>query len=292
MQTGSTCSETSRRHLIQTLALVAAVVAITNAQYASGWNDIAYHNFLHKVIRGEIIIRGAAALRGQGARGVYVSGSSFTAVFGATPTAGDYIFLAIGVWGFTAGYTTAVSQTGVTWTAIKRVNYGSNNSEVWEGVVGSGAGTTITITFNTNPSFAICDAYEYSAITDGSTDKTAQNWNTSGNTTTDSGTTATTTEGSEIWIASIAAVTTSVNSAAQSNPTNSFAHTGRGRYGFRSSKFGISRKNRKCDRSREHWNDDPVQCLLGWSYWHFQSSADRGVLSFIHFNYDLPEFRP
>jgi hypothetical protein len=68
-----------------------------------------------------------------------------TIVMSATPTNGNRILLAVGLLGRD---TTSVTQTNVTWTMLKRTTAaggGNPRTELWVGVVGASASTTINI---------------------------------------------------------------------------------------------------------------------------------------------------
>jgi len=221
-----TQSETSRRHALQFLAVLIAAVAY---QRASGVvHEKSYEDLLYAMIRGEIVIRGASGITFvQGpAKGVWSSGSSWTVTMVSTPTNGNAIVLCIGMEA-SGQLISSVTQTGVTWTGSgtgKQVGnlYGaSHDSEIWLGVVGSGAGKVITITAAAGTVYmAVADACEYSGVaTTSFLDKTAVNGGTSGTSTT--GTTAATTQPNELLIGSIFAYYGSA-AVTQSAPTNSF----------------------------------------------------------------------
>jgi hypothetical protein len=120
----------------------------------------------------------------------------------------------------------SISQTGVTWSkAAAENNPATMDTEIWYGVVGSGAGTSITVTVASGSGglySEIADVCEWAGLaTSSPVDKTATNagtQSTSGN----SGTTATTTQASELWIGAIGAGAVATGHVAQSSPTNSF----------------------------------------------------------------------
>jgi len=167
-----------------------------------------------------------AIVRVQGnARGCVVGGSNFTITMGSTPISGNVLILAIGIRCGTSLYITvsSISQTGVTWSlviqkkAVPSLYY--MDTEIWIGIVGTGAGTVITVTLTgtlpTNGE-AVADVCEYSGVlTVGYLDKTATN--SGANSTPDTGTTATTTQADELWIGS-----TSAEGADQTTPRNGF----------------------------------------------------------------------
>jgi hypothetical protein len=152
---------------------------------------------------------GIARVQGN-AKGTAPGGStSITATLDYTPTEGNVLIAVVGA-GSTGAYAqevTSISQTGVTWT--KQVADDNNHniaSEIWLGVVGSGASETLTVNLYTNivpGSMGIVDVCEYTGIaTTNYLDKTAsQNGGPSDVHYT--GTTNTTTQADELWIGGI-----------------------------------------------------------------------------------------
>lgn len=169
--------------------------------------------------------------------------TNFTVTLASTPASGDVLIAAIGVNDPTDLNTVfTVSQTGVTWT--RQVSYQQKgniglDSEIWAGIVGSNAGVTITVTLtdigtvlgeivtsipvtpqtdlDTNVLYAVADVAEYSGLaTTSFLDQTATNFN-SYSISTDTGTTATTSQSNELWVGAIAS-----NGYGQSSPKNSF----------------------------------------------------------------------
>jgi len=157
--------------------------------------------------------------------GTWSSGKSFNVTLSNTPTSGDILICTFGdtnATGFDTisgvaeanGKTTWIKQVGNTYQGVYYYD-----SEIWYGTVNSaGASKTITITLvSAITATYAAEAYvsEYSGMaTSDFLDKTASNQGTWS--TTDSGTTATTTQANELWIASIVA------SAPQSSPTKGF----------------------------------------------------------------------
>lgn len=117
---------------------------------------------------------------------------------------------------------TSISQTGVTWTQQRA--HGDSISiyylyvEIWVGVVSSGsASKDITVNIS-DATFrgVIADICEYSGLlTSGFLDKTANDHGISNSS--DTGTTATTSQDNELWIGG-----TCILNATQSTPTNGF----------------------------------------------------------------------
>jgi hypothetical protein len=104
---------------------------------------------------------------------------------------------------------TSITQTGVTWSRqVQAYNAPEYNDwwvvEIWAGVVGSGASTSVSIAWTGLGSSNTCiaDICEYSGlVTSGFLDKTASNsCGTAKTNALDTGTTATTTQATELWI--------------------------------------------------------------------------------------------
>ena len=161
-----------------------------------------------------------AITRVQGnARGRTSSGTSFTITLASAPTSGNVLVLTIGTRSKSDSVyskVSSVTQTGVTWSNVISKTYGVYfNSEIWFGVVGSGASTSIDVSLSSATTGAIGDVCEYSGVaTTDYTDRTASasGWGEASST----GTTATTTQADELWIGSV------VDFYDQSAPTNGF----------------------------------------------------------------------
>jgi hypothetical protein len=160
-------------------------------------------------------------LRVQGnARGTTSdSSSSLSVTMASAPTNGNLLILCIGL---NDGSVTSIIQTGVNWSTggaglqQSENASGAYTAEIYAGIVGSGASTSITI--NVSPSsYAVADVCEYSGLAlSGFLDKTATSYTAGYTTTTHTGTTATTTQANELWIG------VTVEYGAQSAPTNGF----------------------------------------------------------------------
>jgi predicted esterase len=140
--------------------------------------------------------------------------NTISVTMSSTPTSGNVLIATIAIYDKTVS---SISQTGVSWTKQISSQYSSSYlvSEIWLGVIGSGASKSITITLSGN-SYSCADVCEYSGIaTSNFLDKTATAKGTT--TATNTGTTATTTQADELLIGCIMAA-----SVAQSSPTNSF----------------------------------------------------------------------
>jgi hypothetical protein len=124
-----------------------------------------------------------------------------------TPIQGDLLVAVIAT-SDTTNYQTVstITPTGVTWAKqVSQTNFYSMTSyyfdiEIWVGVVGAGAPTTITVTLTAAAGRgAVADVCEYSGLkTIGFLDKTATHPGS-----TDTGTTATTTQPTELWIGGV-----------------------------------------------------------------------------------------
>src|SRR5208283_2805742 len=76
------------------------------------------------------------------------SSGTFTVTLSTAPTSGDVLILVFTGTGGTADPSvSSISQTGVTWSkAIAEDNSATLDTEIWYGIVGASAGTTITVT--------------------------------------------------------------------------------------------------------------------------------------------------
>jgi hypothetical protein len=115
----------------------------------------------------------------------------------------------------------AITQTGVTWAKQVGNTHTFSSSyyfdaEIWLGVVGSGASTSITVTFSADTEGAAANVCEYSGLQSaGYLDRTASAWAES--TTPNTGTTTTTSDDAELWIGC-----TSVGNTVTASATNGF----------------------------------------------------------------------
>ena len=148
-------------------------------------------------------------------------GDSFQVVLPNAPADGDALIL---TYGSNKGSSaviiaiTGVSETGASWTQQKALQAGSQfDDEIWMAPNVSGAGATITISITNfaNKASIVVNVCEYSGLTVSPLDQTASNSNL-GSSMTDTGTTPTTTQASELWVGGVAA------GAGQSTPTNGF----------------------------------------------------------------------
>jgi len=136
----------------------------------------------------------------------------------STPTSGNVEVAVIALHSYTSilRTVTSITQTGVTWTYQIRQANGVLGVEIWFGVVGSGASTSISISLSGTIYNGIADVCEYSGVATSSfLDKTATN--TGSSKSPDTGTTATTTQADELWIGG-----TLLNTYAQTTPKNGF----------------------------------------------------------------------
>ena len=221
----------SRQRLLHFLTILTLAVGYeqTVLHPVTAWNEKAYERFLYDCIRGLILLQGSAGIvRVQGpALGVWSSGSTITVTMGSTPTPGNLLIMCVG-WR-TSPNLTSITQTGVTWTGggnglqVHKVSAAlTTQNDIWLGTAGSGASTSITVNFSSSLSEGVADVCEYSGLAAASTVKDQAAGNTSTSTPhPDSGTTATTTQANELWVASLTAHL-SGNTVTQSSPTNSF----------------------------------------------------------------------
>lgn len=157
--------------------------------------------------------------------GDIISGN-YTVTLDSTPASGNLLILCsyAGAQG-TNPHVTGVSQTNVIWTQVATVSDNSfGDSEIWKGVVSASAGTVLTISVTGGTGdygWEIADCCEWSGLS-GVVDKT--NYNNGGEgTSSDSGTTATTTQNDELVVAGIGATASAQSHTnAQSSPTNGF----------------------------------------------------------------------
>jgi len=152
---------------------------------------------------------------------------SFTVTLTNTPASGDVLIAVIGLYhssSDTLHTVSSITETGVTWSyqtsETDSTTGTATDTEIWLGVVTSGtASRTITITTSSGSgtTYEIADVCEYSGIATSSyLDKTAVA--ASSGTSTSTGTTATTSQASELWIGGI----TVEDNSAQTSPTNGF----------------------------------------------------------------------
>ncbi len=148
-----------------------------------------------------------------------LSGSTVSVTMSATPTDGNVEIATISTYYSSAIDVSSITQTGVTWSHVADT-YQVNNVylfvtiEIWKGLVGSGASTSVTVNFGITPSCAVANICEFSGL-NGVVDKTATNTGTGLNPST--GTTATTIMANELCVGGTVGF-----SYTQSSPTNSF----------------------------------------------------------------------
>jgi hypothetical protein len=150
----------------------------------------------------------------QGTNG-YATGNttstSLSVTLQQTPILGNVLIATVGTFNWQSIITvSSITQTGVAWTlqtaksVVLAANY-SLDSEIWLGIVGAGASTSISITLSGSLAFlAIADICEYSGVlTSGMLDKTASNSGFGASNTSSTGQTATTTQDSELEVGSM-----------------------------------------------------------------------------------------
>lgn len=170
----------------------------------------------------------AVIIRVQSTHVTYaIAATSQSITLGASPTNGNALILTNGGNGDTGtsgGAISSISQTGATWVKAVGINYDDatriSNAEIWYALNVSGAGTGITVNFPSGGEGGVLCVAEYSGIAASSAlDKTATNHAASG-TSTDTGTTATTSQANQLWVGSLGNPQISPHS--YSSPTNSF----------------------------------------------------------------------
>ena len=154
---------------------------------------------------------------------------TFTVSVTNAPTQGNVLILTF-MGDANSGFPTVSSiggQAGVTWTKAVAVTTSAYlDCEIWYGIVGSGAGTTATITLGGSPSggvyIEIADMCEWSGInTSNPVDQTQTNNGGSG-TALSTGTTSQTTQNEELCVGCCGGVALSVSSLTLGTPTNSY----------------------------------------------------------------------
>jgi hypothetical protein len=156
------------------------------------------------------------------ARGTSNNSTTCSVTLGQTPQSGNVLVACIAV-SISTGQAlsvSSISQTNVTWT--RQVNYNNptywNDVEIWLGVVGSSASSSVTVNLNIAPNYGCTvDICEYSGVaTSNFLDQTATNiaYGQYPNT----GTTSITTQANELWVGLCAQ-----GNYGTSSPTNGFA---------------------------------------------------------------------
>jgi hypothetical protein len=134
--------------------------------------------------------------------------SSLPVTLNATPQNGNV--LVAGFASYNNGsqvIVSSISQTGVVWTRAPTATFPSSNDvEIWIGVVGLGASSSLTINLSGSPSFgAVADVCEYANVKTVGVDQVAYagGGGSLTNPYTDTGTTPTTKQANELWVAAI-----------------------------------------------------------------------------------------
>jgi hypothetical protein len=169
-----------------------------------------------------------ALVQGSAKGSANIVSGSFTVSLAQVPTNGDVLIMTY--MGTTRGYygnpvIAGISQAGVTWSLATSYYVDSPSyvdSEIWVGAVGANAAKDITISVSGGESgghtVEIADVCEWSGLSS-TVDKTA-NGAAASTTAGSTGTTAATTQPSELWVGAIGAF--SFNGPVQSLPTNGF----------------------------------------------------------------------
>ena len=158
-------------------------------------------------------------------RGKITSGSSITANLANTPVSGNVLIATVGVSTYPI-HVSSITETGVTWTLDVQKNdtSGDLDCEIWQGIVDSGAGTSITVALNAPASKGgIVDVCEWSGLSTSSLlDQTASTSFPSGGYGSQTGSTGTTAQTTQAYELCIGAIMDNDGVHAQTNPTNGF----------------------------------------------------------------------
>jgi hypothetical protein len=162
-----------------------------------------------------------------------IDSGTFIVTLAQTPVSGNLLVLIFisATFGSANAIVSGISQTGVKWQGSAVTTEGGPNGnlniEMWYGVVGSGAGTVITVTVTggndggTGNIMEEADVCEFTGpFASSQVDKTAVNQGSGSSG--DSGTTNPTIQTSELWIGAIGVVLAGDSMVTQSSPTNSF----------------------------------------------------------------------
>lgn len=170
------------------------------------------------------IAQATASFTGCYGRGYSIS-STLTVTLNQTPVSGNVLIAVISNYGAGDNFrdVSSISETGVSWNSTPQIKlqfvvneYGT--IEVWFGVVGTGASTTVSITISSSSNYGfIANILEFSGVvTTSYLDKTTTHHASGTSATT--GTTATTDTATELFIGGIA----SWNLYTHSSPLNGF----------------------------------------------------------------------
>jgi hypothetical protein len=144
-------------------------------------------------------------VRVQGnARGTSTGSDTCVVELDDAPQVGNVLIACIGT---DAGIVDSINQTGVEWNPqVNRVenSYGYRDSEIWLGVIASGASKEITITLTSTASDFVANVCEYSGIDTVTPLDQTETESGYGSVTPSTGTTAATTYDKELWIGTCA----------------------------------------------------------------------------------------
>ncbi len=157
-----------------------------------------------------------------------IPSGAFVMTLASIPTNGNLLILTCFIHDTGYDVITSITESGVTWSGqgnpqVQKqwnpISGQSIDSEIWVGVVGTSASTSVTVHITDNPYYVMCDINEYAGLlTSSYLDKTQTNNGTSQSTST--GTTATTAYANELWIGTVGVYGSYwVN---QSSPTGGF----------------------------------------------------------------------
>jgi hypothetical protein len=157
-----------------------------------------------------------AITRIQGpARGTSTT-TTISVTLSGTPVNGNVLVACIGGNPDTTTAVQSITQTGVTWSPVVGVSQ-YMTAEIWVGIVGSGASTSVSITLTASVAGAVADICEYSGlVTVSPVDKSNSAYDNGSPTSGLTGTTATTTQADELWVGIVC------TGQVQSTPLNGF----------------------------------------------------------------------
>lgn len=150
--------------------------------------------------------------------------NSFSVTLSSAPTAGDVLVATIGLSSSASVITSSITESGVSWQLCKSNNLVFSpylRVEIWVGVVGASASSSISISLSGTVYVGVVNIAEYSGVsTSGFVDRTAnsQALGSYSNTVVSTGTTETTRQSNELWVG----VTFSTSDSEQSSPINGF----------------------------------------------------------------------
>lgn len=130
--------------------------------------------------------------------------TSFTVTLGAAPASGNTLVAVVSTRGTTANRVSGITSTGGTWArAAQSVNTNGSTTEIWYAPTGSGAGTIVTFATAAGRCAAVVAEYSGVLTTSNPVDKVNAADSSGNNTAPLTGTTAPTTQATELWVGGI-----------------------------------------------------------------------------------------